>query len=352
MLQNFTLYMPDGTAVLANIPSADTFIRRNGQVCVVYGAQLGASVLMLFVILITTRETKRRSPIFILNVLSLLLSFLRSLLQILYWLGPWNEIYRYLAYDYSTVPRSAYDNSAAAVVLTLLLLITIEASFVLQTNIVCLNTPPLLRWGVVVFSIIITLLTVSVRFVFCVRNIQGILKASYLPDTMMLGQASLITETVSIWFFCLIFVTKLAWALYQRRKMGLKQWGPMQIICIMGGCTMIIPCKFQSLVLISSILQDHILTFIPSHLRHPGLLPGRNLPRGWHPGHLPRRHHAASILHLGRRRHRLREPCSVPFGRELWKRQQPQRSQPQRSQPQRSQPQRSQPQRSQLAQRQ
>jgi len=243
MLQNFTLYMPDGTAVVTNIPSLDTFIKQNSEVCVVYGSQLGASVLMLFVILITTRDTKRRSPIFILNVLSLLLSFLRSLLQILYWVGPWNEAYRYLAYDYSTVPKSAYDNSAAAVVLTLLLLIAIEASLVLQTNIVCLNLLPLLRWGVVVFSILITLLTVSVRLAFSVRNIQGILKAVYLPDTKMLGQASLITETASIWFFCLIFVAKLAWTLYQRRKMGLKQWGPMQIICIMGGCTMIIPCK-------------------------------------------------------------------------------------------------------------
>ena len=26
--------------------------------------------------------------------------------------------------------------------------------------------------------------------------------------------------------------------------MGLKQWGPMQIICISGGCTLIIPCGF------------------------------------------------------------------------------------------------------------
>jgi len=271
--------MPDGTPVVATIHALDLFSRQNSEVCVVYGSQLGASLVMLIVVLVTTRESKRRSPIFILNVLSLLFSCLRSLLQILYWVGPWNEVYRYLAYDYSTVPRSAYANSIASVVLTLLLLMTVEASLVLQTHVVCLTTRPLFRRAVVASSVVITLLTVGFRFAFAVRNVQGIMQAIFLPDTLMLGQASLVTETLSIWFFCLIFVAKLAWTLYQRRKLGLKQWGPMQIICIMGGCTMIIPCRIQLLIPHLSFKCSKLTANIPrSHLRSPRLLPRQDLP--------------------------------------------------------------------------
>lgn len=241
--QNITIYTTDGTPLTLSLPVIDSFNTQNLEICVVYGCQLGGSVIMLLVVLLTTQMSKRRSPIFVLNVLSLILSSLRSLLQILYYIGPWTEIYRYLSNDYSTIPASAYSNSVGAVVLTLLLLITIQASLVLQTNVVCKTLSSSLRWPVTALSLTVALLTISFRFALTIRNAQGILKASTYSDVLMLGRASLITETGSIWFFCTIFVIKLGWTLYQRKKLGLKQWGPMQIITIMGGCTMIVPCE-------------------------------------------------------------------------------------------------------------
>ncbi|ELR07441.1 hypothetical protein VC83_03123 [Pseudogymnoascus destructans] len=245
--QNITIYTPDGTPVVATLPMINLFNRQNNEICVVYGCQLGASLIMFLVVLLTTRVSKRKSPIFVLNVLSLIISCLRSLLQILYYIGPWTEIYRYLSFDYSTVPASAYANSVAATLLTLFLLITIEASLVLQTNVVCKSMSSHIRWPVTALSMVVSLLAISFRFGLTIRNIEGILGATVKSDSLMFSGASLISETASIWFFCTIFVIKLGWTLYQRKKMGLKQWGPMQIITIMAGCTMLIPSLFTVL---------------------------------------------------------------------------------------------------------
>ncbi|KFY04014.1 hypothetical protein O988_01053 [Pseudogymnoascus sp. VKM F-3808] len=245
--QNITIYTPDGTPVITTIPMINEFNTQNLEICVVYGCQLGASMIMFLVVMLTTRVSKRKSPIFVLNALSLIISCVRSLLQILYYIGPWTEIYRYLSYDYSTVPSSAYANSVAAALLTLFLLMTIEGSLVLQTNVVCKTMSSRIRWPVTAFSMVVSLLAVGFRFGLTIRNVEGILSAVVKSDTLMLGRASLITETASIWFFCTIFVIKLGWTLYQRKKMGLKQWGPMQIITIMAGCTMIIPSLFAIL---------------------------------------------------------------------------------------------------------
>jgi pheromone alpha factor receptor len=79
-----------------------------------------------------------------------------------------------------------------------------------------------------------------------VQNAKAIIDLA--PTYSWLASAALITETISIWYYCLIFVGKLGITLYQRKKLGLQQWGPMQIICIMGGCTMVIPCKFYPIL--------------------------------------------------------------------------------------------------------
>jgi hypothetical protein len=41
----------------------------------------------------------------------------------------------------------------------------------------------------------------------------------------------------------MIFISKLGMTIYQRRKMNQKQWSVLSIVFIMGGCTMVIPCK-------------------------------------------------------------------------------------------------------------
>lgn len=242
--QYFTLLMADGfTTFQVDIPTLDEFVFYNTQVGINYASQIGASIVMFVVILLLTKDSKRRSPLFIINVISLALSIVRSLLQTLYWTGPFSEPYAYFSGDYSAVPRSAYANSVASIVMTLLLLCTVELSLVLQTRVVCTTLRDSYRLIIIALSILITLLTVGFRFADMVANAIAITNLETTYSLTWLASAALIMETISIWYFCLIFVAKLGFTLYQRKKLGLRQWGPMQIVCIMGGCTLVIPCE-------------------------------------------------------------------------------------------------------------
>lgn len=237
--------MADGvTAIQVGISDLNEFVLYTKQVGINYASQTGASIVMLVVVLLVTRESKRRSTIFVINIVSLMLSVIRSLLQTLYFVSPFLEIYTYFSGDYSAVPRSAYANSVASIVMTLLFLCTIELSLVLQIKVVCTTLRESYRFAIMATALLVTLLTVGFRFADMVENAIAILGLETTYNWTWLASAALIMETISIWFFCLIFVGKLGLTLYQRKKLGLRQWGPMQIICIMGGCTMVIPCKF------------------------------------------------------------------------------------------------------------
>jgi pheromone alpha factor receptor len=242
--QNITILMADGvTPLQVSIADIDESALYNVQVSINVAAQFGASLIMLIVVLLLTKSAKRKSPLFMVNVLSLALSTIRALLAALYFTSAWTELYAEFSGDYSAIPRSAYTNSIAAIVMSLLLLCTIEISLIIQTKVVCTTLKDSYKFAVLAVSVLIALLAVAFRFAFTVENAITILDAESSIDTVWLYSASLITETISIWYFSAIFVAKLGYTLFQRRKLGLRQWGPMQIVCIMGGCTLIIPCK-------------------------------------------------------------------------------------------------------------
>lgn len=245
--QNVTGLMADGvTPLVFNMADLDSFLFYNSKVCINYGTQMGASMVMFIVVLVTTRENKRQSPLFFLNLLSLFLSSLRALLQVLYYTGPWTEIYANFAYDYSKVTRSDYATSVASVVIIALFVFTIEVSLLLQIQVVCVTLEKRRRLAVMIVSYVIATLAIVFRIILMVGNAVSIMKGLSFDWTWALDGA-LVTETVSVWYFSIIFVVKLGITIFNRKKMGLKQFGPMQIICIMGGCTMVIPCESSSI---------------------------------------------------------------------------------------------------------
>lgn len=250
--QNVTMFMQNGTGpgTLISVPMAmfNAWRVETLKSCIVYGSQLGASLIMLMTVVITTRQAKRLQPIFWLNMTSLSLAFIRATLLALFYPGPFQNMYAYFAQDYSMVPRSEYHQSVLGSIATLLLLCSVEVSLVLQTNVVCLTMAPKWRFLVVIFSIVLVLLTCISRIVYAVINIESFLNSTYNTHTVMLAKLCLVTETASIWYFCAVFVGRLAWTMYIRKSIGLKQSGALQIICISGGCTLIIPCKFDCIL--------------------------------------------------------------------------------------------------------
>ncbi|KAG4440680.1 hypothetical protein IFR05_003826 [Cadophora sp. M221] len=246
--QSVTFLMADGvTPVVLPIPDIDYWFYYNTAICINYGAQLGACFLMLIVTAVLTKESKRRTPVYILNLLSLALGFLRALLLALYSVSPWAEFYAYFSYDFFDVPRSAYANSIAGVVIPLLMTITVNMSLFLQAYTVC---KAMQKKYVVMISFIsglVFLLAIGFRFTQVVTNCLAIMGASQYFHHAWITVGTLATETISIWYYSIIFTGKLLWTVYARKNLGFQKWSYIQILAAMGVCTMIIPSGFAIL---------------------------------------------------------------------------------------------------------
>lgn len=244
--QSFTLQASDGTPFNVSIPDLDFFVYYNNQICIIYGAQTGASIILFIVLLLLTKPDKRASSIFIVNVSSLALNIIRNVLLCLYYTGPFTETYAFFSGDFSRVHRGDYAASVTASVFTFLVLVCVEISLCLQTRVVCVTMRQLYRRIILAASIVIALLAIAFRLALCIENSIYIVHAEVEGPLYELVSAANITQSISICWFCTVFVTKLAFALNERRKLGLAQFGPMQIVFIMGCQTLIIPGKQDS----------------------------------------------------------------------------------------------------------
>lgn len=244
--QSFTLQASDGTPFNVSIPDLDYFVYYNNQICINYGAQTGASIVLLIVLLLLTKPDRRASPIFIVNVSSLALNIIRTVLLCLYFTGPFTETYAVFSGDFSRVHTGDYATSVTAAVFTLLVLVCVETSLCLQTRVVCVTMRQVYRRIIFAASMVIALLAIAFRLALCVENSIYIVQAKVDGPLHQLASATTITETISICWFSAVFVAKLAFALNERRKLGLVQFGPMQIIFIMGCQTLIIPGEQDS----------------------------------------------------------------------------------------------------------
>ena len=238
--QSVTFDSPDGP-VSVPLPEIDDWLLYVIEVCVNYGSQVGASIITLLALLLLSKPDKRLSAIMIINCLSLVFNIIRNVIQCVYFSGPFAEIYTHYTGDYSRVRMGDTAQSVVGTVFTLLLQITVELSLWLQVRVVCVTLRQLYQWILLVVSAIVALLAVGFRVAHMVENDKLIV--AQIPSVRLewLGSTTSIVTAVSISWFCAVFVGKLGFALHQRRKLGLGQFGPMQVLIIMGFQTLIIP---------------------------------------------------------------------------------------------------------------
>ncbi|KAL4923376.1 alpha-factor pheromone receptor STE2 [Aspergillus undulatus] len=239
--QTVIFYDANGDPLPVPIALVDEFAQYLIRACANYAAQLGATVILLLILLLLTRAEKRGSYVFWLNCLALAFNFARSLCSIRMFTSQFVEAYAYFASDYSRVPASDYANSVLGVLFGALLLTCIQISLVLQVQVVCSNLRRIYRHALLVVSIIVALVVIAFRYWHAAINIKNILNAYNPTPYNWLESAANIVLTISICFFCVVFVTKLGIAIHMRRKLGLTEFGPMKVIFIMGCQTMIIP---------------------------------------------------------------------------------------------------------------
>jgi pheromone alpha factor receptor len=242
--QNVTFLMADGvTTITLLVPDIDYWFYTSIESCINFGAQLGACMVMFFVTAFLTRESQRSKPVYILNLLSLFLGALRALLLALYFASAWCEFYSFFSADISRVGRSAFATSVAGSVIPLLMTITVNMSLVLQAHTVCKIMERKYYNTICAFACAVLLLAIGFRFAECVTNSLAIMSNFTYFSKSWIQKGTLATETLSIWFFSIVFTWKLFWTVLTRKKMGWTNLNAMQVLIIMSGCTMIIPCK-------------------------------------------------------------------------------------------------------------
>lgn len=244
--QLFDLRDRHGARFAASMDDLENFIHDNTLTAAIYALQIGASVAVLIMLLILTKPEKRRSPVFFLNSLALFFNTIATTLLCVYWLGPWRDALTYLSADYtqSTIPNSAVAQSIVSTIFVMAVIICLEISLVLQVQVVCVTLPKLRRVAILSVSAIVAgvaIITYIVQTAFRIRVNQLDRSANYASVTERLTKARDIALASSICFFSVCFCLKLGWSMYRRHKLGIRQFGPMQIILIGGTQTMIIP---------------------------------------------------------------------------------------------------------------
>ncbi|EEH23583.1 hypothetical protein PABG_05794 [Paracoccidioides brasiliensis Pb03] len=245
--QSVVFHKADGTPFNVSIHELDDFVQYNTKVCINYSSQLGASVIAGLMLAMLTHSEKRRLPVFFLNTFALAMNFARLLCMTIYFTTGFNKSYAYFGQDYSQVPGSAYAASVLGVVFTTLLVISMEMSLLIQTRVVCTTLPDIQRYLLMAVSSAISLMAIGFRLGLMVENCIAIVQASNFAPFIWLQSASNITITISTCFFSAVFVTKLAYALVTRIRLGLTRFGAMQVMFIMSCQTMVIPAIFSIL---------------------------------------------------------------------------------------------------------
>ncbi|EAW09957.1 alpha-factor pheromone receptor STE2 [Aspergillus clavatus NRRL 1] len=243
--QSFTLQRSDGKTFNTSLVIADHNMEYMLRLSINYGTQLGASIVLLLILMLLTRPEKRLSSVFLLNVAALASNIVRLVCQISYFSSGFAKTYALLAHDFSRVAQATYASQVMASVFFTLVLVCVEISLVLQVQVVCSNLRRRYRHLLLGASILVTLIPIGFRLAFMVENCIVIVRSGNMKNYHWLESATNIVATVSICFFCAIFVVKLGFAIKMRRRLGVKDFGPMKVIFIMGCQTMIIPALFS-----------------------------------------------------------------------------------------------------------
>lgn len=243
LTMNVTMHNANGVPFNIRMDELDVFFQYGIRICINYSTQLGASIILLVVLILLTRAGKRRSAVFILNTLALFFNVIRLICQIVYFTSPFTETWRVFARDYSGIPASAYAASILGVILLFFVLVCVESSLVLQVQVVCSTLPSIYRRLLLGASVVVALVPLGLRLGYVVEASNYIAHATGTVPIQWLESATNIAITISICFFCVVFVAKLGYAIKQRKRLGVREFGPMKVIFIMGCQTLVIPGK-------------------------------------------------------------------------------------------------------------
>jgi len=233
--QPITLFASNGTNFTIRLHDIDEYQLSRLETASGYSAQIGMCAIVLFVLLITTKLERLKTPVFIMNVLCLIVAVTNSTLRHLYWLSPWGSIYVGFTQDYSVIPKGDWILLKAATCSNVILMGLIEGALVLQCRSVFAPYQSTRNIMTMVSSVVaFVVMSIDLWVAIATYGVSGV-------RNIWVSRADHIAFAFSLCFFSSILMAKLWKSIVIRKKLGFKQFGPVSIIFIMACQTMLIP---------------------------------------------------------------------------------------------------------------
>nr|CCI72018.1 pheromone receptor 2 [Neurospora uniporata] len=254
-LENQVLFLFDNYGHLLNVTTADIDSLHGMLIssAINYATQIGATFIMLAIMLLMTpRRRFKRLPT-IISLLALLLNLIRVVLLALFYPSHWTDFYVLYSGDWQFVPASDMQTSVAATVLSIPVTALLLSALTVQAWSMMQLWTPLWRALVVLVSGLLSLATVALSFANCVFQAKDILYADPFPPRWV-RKLYLALTTGSICWFTFLFMIRLVVHMWSNRSIlpSMKGLKAMDVLIITNSILMLIPVLFAGLEFLDS----------------------------------------------------------------------------------------------------
>nr|ABM91766.1 pheromone receptor alpha [Pneumocystis carinii] len=223
----------------------DEFSLSRAQTSMIFSAQCAMSLLLAIVLILTSKREKRKTLLFFLNIGGLITVFIRACLQCAYLSGTWVSYSVQFLGEFELLSQKDFYVSIIASCIPIFIILFIELSLLIQIRVVYATEKKLQIPLTIAFSIII-IVVIIFWILAAVQNSMAVLSQTHFGHSGLWGSpwpytVARISFAFSIFIGCMVFIYKLLITIYRRHKMGVKEFGPLQIIFIMSCQTLIIP---------------------------------------------------------------------------------------------------------------
>lgn len=206
---------------------------------IVFGVCCGASIITFIIMWLVSQ--RKKTPVFILNQISLVLLFIQSALYFKYILSSQSSMTLVLTNFPQMVHKYNLHVSAAADIFKFLLVVTIECSLVFQVK-VMFSGDSFKRVGYLLLSasIAIGLATSGTLLAAIIMIIRNLYTGAQNNVTKCYNIANILFAS-SINFMTFILMVKLFLAIRSRKFLGLRQFDSFHILLIMTCHSLVVP---------------------------------------------------------------------------------------------------------------
>ncbi|EFX04461.1 mating-type alpha-pheromone receptor [Grosmannia clavigera kw1407] len=247
--QTITLHGPGGQTMVLWLPAMDRVQRQLTSTAINYSVQMGASLVMLAVLLTLTSRVRFGRASTVLHAASLLVSTVRCLFLALYFTSSYVSFYSFYGGDHSQVARGDINVQAAASFLAVPQLLLIEAALMLQAWALVRMWPAGRRATLVAVSGIVVVPALAFRIFRVVQYMRATLNHGRAHRYVWLVQCDLAFSTATVFWFCLVFITRLVMHMWTCRSVlpPISHLSSMEVLVMTNGVLMLIPVIFAAM---------------------------------------------------------------------------------------------------------